>query len=117
MSVGAGAGFRQLRSTIAPDDIAGGAIRGGEAGWFGRVGRRGVGVETAAKHAARIMAPMLAALIASVGRRVALVTDFDRGKRIGNGRRKCPARADRCKNLHHQRDHEDREISFKAPHP
>ena len=117
MSVRAGAGFRQSRSIMPPDDTAGGTTRRDEAGRFGRAGRCGAGVETAAKQAARIVPLMLAALVASIGRRVALMTDFDRSKRIRNGRRKCPARADRCKNLHHQCDHEDREISFKAPHP
>jgi len=57
---------------------------------------------------------LLAAFVA--GRGCMTLADFCRSKRIGNGRRKGPARADRCKNLHHQRDHEDREISFKAPH-
>ena len=85
MSVRAGAGFRQSRRTISPDDTAGGTIRRDEAGRFGRAGRRGAGVETAAKHAARIVPLMLAALVASVRRRVALVTDFGRSKRIGNG--------------------------------
>ena len=117
MSVRAGTGFRQSRRIIPPDNAARGTVRRGKAHWFGCAGRRGVGVEAAAKHAARIVPLMLAALVASIGRRVALVTDFGRSKRVGNGRRKGPARADGCENLHHQRDHKDREVSSKLPHP
>ena len=117
MSVRAGAGFRRWRRIIPPDDAARGAVRRDKAHRFGCAGRRGAGVETATKHAARIMPLMLAALVASIGRRVALVTDFGGSKRVGNGRRKGPARANGCENLHHQRDHEDREVSSKLPHP
>jgi hypothetical protein len=116
--VGADTGIRQLRSTIAPDNAADGAIRRDEADWFGRAGRGGVCVETAAKHAARIMDLMLAAFIVRRwdGGRMALA-DLSCGERIGNGGSKGPARANGCKDLHHQRDHEDRNVSFKPPHP
>ena len=62
------------------------------------------------------MALMLPTLIASIGRKATLA-DFSRSKRVGNGGGEGPARANGCKNLHHQRDHEDRKVSFKPPHP
>ena len=42
---------------------------------------------------------------------------FHEAQRIRRGQRSGPCRADRCKNLHHQRDQQDREISVQPlPH-
>ena len=55
------------------------------------------------------MGAMLATLIALLsGSGCAIVTDFGRRKRVGSGDRGSPARADRCQDLHHQRDQDDR---------
>ena len=99
---------------MPPDDIADGAVGSGPGGRLWRADRGSTRVEGAANQAAGIMGLSLAALVARRGRMAQ--ADFGSRERVGNDRRKGPARADRCKNLHHQRDHEDREISLKPPH-
>ena len=76
--------------------------------------RRNGHARKAADRAGRALLAMLAYLIASLVRRgsAAAVADRSRTQRVGNGNGGRPARGDRRKNLHHQRDQDDRKESL-----
>jgi len=67
---------------------------------------RRAGIEHVADRTASIMGAMPGLVGLSGGVRIA-VTDHGRGERVGGGDAGRPARADRCKNLHHQGDQDD----------
>jgi hypothetical protein len=70
------------------------------------------GVKHAANRAAAVLRAMLAGWVGpasvSLRRSRVVVTNNGRPQRIGGGDAGCPARADRCENLHRQGNQDDR---------
>jgi hypothetical protein len=98
-----------------PADLMGFRDRSRERRRLRRIKRRH-GLSGTAQRA-RIMSVMAASVVLRrCATRIAM-TDFHEAQRIGCGDRSRPGRADRCENLHHQRDQQDREESVQPlPH-
>ena len=92
--------------TVVPDDARDVAIRRYDRDRLRCVEGR-IRLRRAADRTGAIMRVMRIALVGLPGRRVA-VADFNALERIRGGDGGRPARADRCENLHHQCDQDDR---------
>ncbi len=118
MRVGPDPHARRIRNLPVPGDARRIAIRPGQRDLLRRIDRSPSADETADRAGAAVLA-MLAILVARLACGAGgVVADFSRAQRVRSGDRGCPARGDRRKDLHHQRDQDDRKESLVAPpHP
>jgi hypothetical protein len=115
LRVGAGSASRKAERLVTPDHTCGMAVGCCERRHLRRVGRC-ARVQNTTDRAGTVMGAMLATLITLLaGSGSAIMTDGSQAKRVGSGDGGGPARADRCQNLHHQRDQDDRKEFLQMP--
>ena len=93
---------------IAPDHPRDVAMGIGESGQFGRI-EAGADACKTANGATAVLVSRDALIALLVGRAASVMADRGCPQWIGGGDGSRPACRDRCKNLHDQRDHDDRE--------
>ena len=116
LRVGAGAGIHR-RSIIPPDNLTDGSDSGADkANWFRCADGRCVCVETCSKSGSSHRAPAAGRPgRPSAGEWLRQISTAASGSETADAKAQLAPIGARI--LHHQRDHEDRNVSFKPPHP